>query len=89
MKTVAETYFAEYQERFSSLTDEELVALFNREVGQGGWGSARGCYLAAIHEEFDRRGWDYREIGDQKSLSFAKKIFLEGRSVRIGGKPSV
>jgi len=32
-----------------------------------------------MHEEFDKRGYDYSIIGGKKSLSFAKRIMLEGR----------
>lgn len=64
----------------SSESDEELIARFNHEVGCGGWVSARGRYLAELHDEFEKR-FDYSAIGDTSSLSFAHRIKLVGRKI--------
>jgi len=67
----------EFEKRLKGLSNEELVNSFNKEVGNSGWGTARGTYLAAIHDEFKKREFDYSEIGDSSSLSFKEKIYLK------------
>jgi hypothetical protein len=80
METVI-NYFVEYQKRFENYNDKQLLKSFNREVNNAGSGSARFCYLAALHEEFIRRGYDYSAIGDSKSLSFRDKIRLKDNTI--------
>ena len=75
----------EYLEQFKEITDEELIRRFNEQVGVRGWVSARGAYVAAIHVEFDRRGFDYSLIGDSISLSFKNKIKLVGKKIVYSG----
>jgi hypothetical protein len=69
-------YFEEYAQKLSTISDLELIEKFNLEVGNNGWGTARASYLAAIHQEFNRRGFDYSQIGNVKELSFKNKIEL-------------
>jgi len=69
----------------SSESDEELIARFNREVGCGGWVSARGRYLAELHQEFAKR-FDYSAIGDASVLSLARKIKLVGKKIVVDGE---
>lgn len=69
----------------SSESDEALIARFNREVGCGGWVSARGRYLAELHEEFAKR-FDYSAIGDASVLSLARKIKLVGKKIVVDGE---
>jgi len=83
MKLKGELYFEEFINRFDSLSDEELIELFNKEVDNQGWGTARASYLAAIHHEFIKRKFDYSEIGNEKELSFKHKVFLDNREVKI------
>jgi hypothetical protein len=64
----------------SSKSDEELIVRFNREVACSGWVSARGRYLAELHDEFEKR-FDYSAIGDKSSLSFAHRIKLVGKKI--------
>ena len=65
-----------YRLMFITQTDDEVIRSFNREVGNPGWTSSRGAYLAALHEEFNQRQWDYTEIGDESGLSYKRKIRL-------------
>lgn len=48
-----------------------------------GWVSARGTYMAAIHKEFDNRGFDYSAIGDKSGLSYKNKIKLSKNKIVI------
>ena len=56
---------------------EEIIKIFNNEVGNKGWCTARASYLGAIHSQFNTRGIDYSRIGDEKSISFSQKVKLE------------
>jgi len=76
-----EDHFKEFKKRFKSLSDEEVIELFNKEVGKPGWVTARASYLAALHYEFNRRGFDYSVIGDFASLSLKHKIKLVGKTI--------
>lgn len=82
MKT-GHDYFVEYQKEFEDCSDEEVLKWFNREVNNGGSGTARFSFLHALHQEFIRRGYDYSEIGDEKSLSFKHKVTLENKTIKI------
>jgi hypothetical protein len=74
-------YFEKFGQELSKLTDIELVDKFNQEVDTEGWGTARASYLAAIHQEFNKRRFDYSEIGNEHELSFKNKIELKGKVI--------
>jgi len=73
--------YQEYLDRFGKMTDDELVKAFNKEVGNSGWVGRRGIYLAALHKEFENRGFDYSIMGGKSGLAFSKRIKLEGKKV--------
>jgi hypothetical protein len=79
--TTPRARYEEYQARFKAYTDQELIDAFNREVGNPGWVSARASYLAALHDEFKHRGFDFSAIGGQDSLSFRSKVRLMGQVI--------
>lgn len=70
----------EFRERFATMNDEQLVGAFNEEVGNSGWTSSRAAYLAALHDEFDARGYDYSAIG-KDGLSLRNKVKLVGKTL--------
>ena len=76
-------YHKEYQDRFKKMSDDQLIDAFNREAGNAGWTSSRGSYLAALHQEFKARGYDYSIIGDKNSLSLKRKVQLVGKKIEI------
>jgi hypothetical protein len=80
MKTSQE-YFVEFQKQLQSYNDTELISRFNEEVGNSGSGTAHFSFLAALHQEFIRRGFDYSEIGDANSLSLKHKVTLENKRI--------
>ncbi|AZQ65430.1 hypothetical protein EI427_24785 [Flammeovirga pectinis] len=53
--TFLEDFYQEKKVYFSSLTTDELISKFNREVGNTGWTGSRGVYLAALNEEISKR----------------------------------
>jgi hypothetical protein len=81
LKAQPDEDYERFKRRMENYSDEELIEAFNREVGNPGWVSARAAYLAAIHDEFKKRGYDYSAIGNEKELSFAKKVKLAGKKV--------
>ncbi len=77
-----DNYSQKFKEFFINMSDEKLIATFNREVGNSGWVGARAFYLTAMHEELEKR-FDYSNIGDKKSLSFAREIKLVDKKIVI------
>ena len=75
--------FKEYNERMNRYSDEKIVQILNSEVGKGGWGTARASFLGALHKQLDKRKLDYSEIGDKRSLSFKRKVWLEGKKIKV------
>ncbi|MBB6463612.1 hypothetical protein [Flammeovirga kamogawensis] len=53
--TFVEDFYQEKKAYFSSLTTDELISKFNREVGNTGWTGSRGIYLAALNDEISER----------------------------------
>lgn len=75
--------FNKYMRGFNKCSDEEIIELFNHEVGNGGWGIARASYLGALHEQLNIRKFDYSEIGDKGSYSLRRKVKLVGKTIRV------
>ena len=75
--------YLKYRELFAAMSDEEILNCFNHQVGNRGWTSSRGSYLAALHAEFNQRHWDYSEIGDKKAISLRHKIHLTGKRISV------
>ena len=42
--------YEKYTDSFDKCTDQEIIAAFNREAGNCGWGTARSSYLGALHK---------------------------------------
>ena len=80
MKT-GHDYFVEYQKQLGYYSNVELIGRFNEEVKNEGSDTARYSFLAALHHEFIRRGFDYSEIGDANSLSLKHKVTLENKRI--------
>lgn len=82
MKSQGQKYFEEYTNLLSSFSDNEIISTFNKEVGNSGWGTARASFLAVIHVEFIKRGFDYSAIGDEKCLTFDNHITIENNTIK-------
>ena len=64
----------------------ELVNIFNRQVGNQGWVGMRGYHDCALIDEFQRRGIDVSAIYDGKAISFVHSIkyeFLSRKLVKL------
>ena len=77
----SQDYFNEFMEDFNQCSDEEIIKSFNGQVGNQGWGTARSGYLAALHQQFDQRNFDYSAVGNTGRLSFKYKVRLDGKKI--------
>lgn len=78
-----ELQFSYFRLLFSIMKDIEVIKAFNNQVGNLGWTSSRASYLAALHLEFDERGWNYSEIGDARGLSYRNEVYLVGKKISV------
>ena len=79
-----EEHVINFRESFEEKTNEELVQLFNKEVGVKGWVSIRAAYLQALMEVFISRGIDISSVYDRNSTKLDKKVILKDkRLIRI------
>jgi len=79
--------FEKYVQRFKENSDQEIVDLFNGEVGKHGWGSSRASFIAALHHEFERRNFDFTLIGSPAKLSLQSKVKLDGKKIMYASSP--
>ena len=80
-KNVPQELFEEFNLRFDSYSDEEMVKAFNGQVGNQGSGTAKMSFLRAIRSQMIKRKIDFSEIGDEKSMSYANKVVLKGKKL--------
>lgn len=73
----------EFSRKLRLMSNEELIEGFNRDVNVMSAVSARFRFHDAMKKEFDRRGFDYSAIGDEHSFSWAHKIELDGKHIKI------
>lgn len=65
---------AKYALQFASMQINELVTVFNRQVGNAGWTGMRAYHDRALIDEFQRRGIDVSAVYDGKAISFAHPV---------------
>jgi hypothetical protein len=72
-------------ESLAKLSDHQLIDSFNREVGNGGWGTARADYIHCLRCEIKRRAFDsslifhtttFEDGSVSQGLSFKRKVKL-------------
>lgn len=61
-------------DRFADKTVDELIAAFNREVGNPGWVRARAIYLTGLRRALLATGLDCSSFIRDDGMSLAKKI---------------
>lgn len=64
---------------FRNRTDEELVGIYNSQVGNPGSGRAKTEYLAALADEFLHRGIDCSAFFDGTVVSARRRLMLLDR----------
>jgi hypothetical protein len=67
-------------------SDEDLVDLFNRDVGNAGWVAARAAFSQALITEFRRRGIDVSSVRSQDGTSYTTKVKLQKRKLVLVSK---
>jgi hypothetical protein len=70
------------QFQLRSKTPEQLVELFNKEVGVTHWVSARSRFLHALRDAFERQGIDYSRVTNETggfNLARGNEVFLVGK----------
>jgi len=55
-------YYTKYALQFADMQIPELVAVFNRQVGNTGWTNMRAYHIQALIDEFLRRSVDISDI---------------------------
>ena len=72
-----------FEERFAKMPLDQLIDRFNSDVGNTAWGTARANFLAALQNEFLRRGVDCSCFISSGSMTMKYEIELEGNRIRI------
>ena len=67
-------YYIRFALRFADMQIQELVTVFNRQVGNTGRSSMRAYHDQALIDEFQRRGIDTSAVYDGKAISFAHPV---------------
>lgn len=79
--------YIKFARHFAGKQVEELVASFNREVGNNGWVGIRGFYDVALIDEFIRRGIDVSAVSDGRSISFARHVMYDKAANKLIAVP--
>jgi hypothetical protein len=69
--------------KLEKYTDEELIARFNRDVGNPGWGASRSRWGSEFSDEVQRRGWIYPEEWLAGGVSYGRRVVLVGNTVEF------
>ncbi|WP_312150526.1 hypothetical protein [Empedobacter sp.] len=70
-----------FEKNLISLSDQEVINSFNKEVGNTGWVAARAHFLKALTNQFESREIDYSIIKNENTISFAKKVLLKEKKL--------
>lgn len=76
-------YYMRFAEKFITYSIEQLVELFNREVGNNGWSSMRAAQDCALMDEFMRRGIDISAVSNGEMISFNHPIMFDESGNRL------
>ena len=80
-KSQQDLTYEKFRAGFSDRSDQQLVETFNGQVGNNGWTSSRASFLAALHDEFKCRDFDFSAIGGEDRLNLGQRIRLEKRKI--------
>lgn len=56
MATSGQSKYLEFKERFSNMSDSELIQAKRQSMSNPGWVSTRAAYELALKNELERRG---------------------------------
>jgi hypothetical protein len=71
-----EHFTAEHRDWLARVDDQELISALNREVGNPGWGNARGIYLELLRTELNNRHLDLSAVGGLGAFPGKRKFTL-------------
>lgn len=81
---MARTYkYQKIKNGVKSLSTETLVEQFNALIGKRCWASARAAHDAALIDTLIDRGVDVSAVYDGVTISFKRKIKLNGDKTRV------
>ena len=78
---VTKEYYDEIKERMAKQSVESLIDEFNSQVGSTAWTSIRGLHDSVLIETLIEKGIDVSAIYDGASISFKRKVRLNGSKV--------
>lgn len=76
-----ENLIEKFEKNLISLSDQEVINSFNKEVGNTGWVAARAHFLKALINQFESREIDYSIIKNENTISLAKKVLLKEKKL--------
>ena len=75
--------YMRFAEKFITYSIEQLVELFNREVGKNAWTSMRAAQDCALMDEFMRRGIDISAVSNGEIISFNHPVMFDEGGNRL------
>lgn len=78
---VTKEYYDELKESMAKQSVESLIDEFNSQVGSTAWTSIRGLHDSVLIETLIEKGIDVSAIYDGASISFKRKVRLNGSKV--------
>jgi len=80
---VTKEYFDDLQKKMANRSVEALVEEFNQQVGNTGWTSIRGLHDSVLIDTLIATGVDVSAVYDGVTISFKRKITLNGDKTRV------
>lgn len=80
---VTKEYYDELKESMAKQSIESLIDEFNSQVGSTAWTSIRGLHDSVLIDTLIAKGIDVSAIYDGVSISFNRKVKLNGNKVEL------
>ena len=74
----------DFRNHFAKLNKEELLEIFNKEVGGRGWASARAFFLAELRNAFRNLEVDITEVmNDSGGFKLSRKALISANKLVV------
>ena len=80
---VSKEYYDELKESMAKQSIESLIDEFNSQVGSTAWTSIRGLHDSVLIDTLIAKGIDVSAIYDGVTISFKRKVKLNGNKVEL------
>ena len=80
---VTKEYYDELKESMAKQSVESLIDEFNSQVGSTAWTSIRGLHDSVLIDTLIAKGIDVSAIYDGATISFNRKVKLNGNRVEL------